>query len=449
MDIVALFDCLQPHVTATTRRQFSRIAWAMLVITGRVTMLGLSRWAGEGGSYRTVQRFFSTALPWAILFWVFFRRHLYRPGDVYLLVGDEVVATKAGTHTHGLDRFFASLYGKPVPGLAFFTLSLVSTQQRRSFPLRVEQVVRSDAEKTARKAKAARRQQRPSTAKRRPERPKDSKNKPAADVPLTPELGRITSMLGALQQLIAGVVPLTYLLLDGHFGHDHALQMARQHHLHLISKLRCDAALYFPYAGPYRGRGPRRKYGRKVDYTTLPETYLQETTVEGDMQTRLYQMQLLHKEFTQPLNVVIIVKTNLRTQAQAHVVLFSSDLTLAYAPLVDYYSLRFQIEFNFRDAKQYWGLEDFMNITPAGVTNAANLALFMVNVSSRLQADGRQGDPAYSVLDLTADSRAYKYVEETIKMLPEKPEPVLLEQIRTKVACLGRIHGSQPSFSFS
>jgi hypothetical protein len=41
------------------------------------------------------------------------------------------------------------LYGKPVPGVAFFTLSLVSVQKRRSFPLRVEQVVRSDAEKAA------------------------------------------------------------------------------------------------------------------------------------------------------------------------------------------------------------------------------------------------------------------------------------------------------------
>ena len=30
-----------------------------------------------------------------------------------------------------------------------------------------------------------------------------------------------------------------------------------------------------------------------------------------------------------------------------HVVLFSSDLALAYEPLVNYYSLRFQIEFNF------------------------------------------------------------------------------------------------------
>ena len=68
-------------------------------------------------------------------------------------------------------------------------------------------------------------------------------------------------------------------------------------------------------------------------------------------------------------------------QAQARVILFSSHLTLAYAPLVDYYVCWFQIEFNFRDAKQYWGLEDFMNTTPKGVTNAANLSLFMVNVA--------------------------------------------------------------------
>jgi putative transposase len=177
--------------------------------------------------------------------------------------------------------------------------------------------------------------------------------------------------------------------------------------------------------------------------------YLKETTVEGHIATRLYQMQLLHKEFAQPLNVVLIIKTNLRTQARAHVVLFSSDLALAYAPLVDYYGLRFQIEFNFRDAKQYWGLEDFMNVTPPGVTNAANLALFMVNVAYYLRADGHARGPDYSVLDLKADCRGYKYVEETIKMLREKPEPVLLAKILHQVAGLGRIHAAQPSFSFA
>src|SRR5215467_4202670 len=168
MNILALLQCLQPHVTATTCRQFSQIVWAMLVMTGRVTMLGLSRWAGKGGSYRTIQRFFATVIPWGILFWVFFRHYLCSSGAYYLVAGDEVIVTKAGKSTHGLDRFFSSLYGKPVPGLAFFPLSLVSVQERRSFPMRVEQVVRSDAEQAACKAKAAAKQPKAPHERRRP-----------------------------------------------------------------------------------------------------------------------------------------------------------------------------------------------------------------------------------------------------------------------------------------
>ena len=388
-------------------------------------------------------------IPWAMLFWVFFRQHVYCPQDVYLLAGDEVVVTKAGKITHGLDRFFSSLYGKPVSGLAFFTLSLVSVQARRSFPLRVDQVVRSAAEKAASKAKTDTKKAKAPRAPRRRGRPPGSTNKPKPHVTLTPELMRIKAMIDALLRLIARVIPLTYLVLDGHFGNHNALAMAQQGHLHLISKLRCDAALYLPYTGPYAGRGPRRKYGNKVEYAHIPRQYLQETTVEGHMQTQIYQMPLLHREFAQPLNVVIIVKTNLRTQARAHIVLFSSDLALAYALLIDYYALRFQLEFNFREAKQYWGLEDFMNISPTGVTNAANLSLFMVNVAYRLRKTLYPCDLDYSVLDLKADCRGYKYVEETIKMLPDKPEPVLLAKIFHKVGCLGRIHAVQPSFSFS
>ncbi|WP_071593299.1 transposase, partial [Kamptonema formosum] len=57
LDILPLLQCLQPEIGATSVRQLSRITFAMLAMTGRVTMLGLSRWAGPGGSYRTVQRF--------------------------------------------------------------------------------------------------------------------------------------------------------------------------------------------------------------------------------------------------------------------------------------------------------------------------------------------------------------------------------------------------------
>jgi putative transposase len=202
-----------------------------------------------------------------------------------------------------------------------------------------------------------------------------------------------------------------------------------------------------PYEGSYAGRGPRRKYGSKLDYRNIPAMYLKATTVEGPIQTRLYQAPLLHKEFAHALNVVIIVKTNLHTHARAQVVLFSSDLELPYNQLKDYDCLRFQIEVNFRDAKQDWGLEDFMTVTETAVTHAAHLSLFMVNVTYRFLRNVRQRDPACSLLDVKARCRADKYVTETIKMLPEKPEPVLLAQIFTKVAGIGRIHTVQPSFS--
>src|SRR5262249_55207451 len=59
--------------------------------------------------------------------------------------------------------------------------------------------------------------------------------------------------------------------------------------------------------------------------------------------------------------------------------------------------------YDFRDAKQYWGLADCMNTTPTGVTNAANRSLFMVNVAYRLRTDIQPQAPDYSVLDLKAD----------------------------------------------
>jgi hypothetical protein len=55
--ILPFLLCLQSEVTMTTIGQFSHIALALLAMTGRVTLLGLSRWTGAGGSYRTILRF--------------------------------------------------------------------------------------------------------------------------------------------------------------------------------------------------------------------------------------------------------------------------------------------------------------------------------------------------------------------------------------------------------
>ena len=441
-DILAHLQCLEPYLTKTTVRQMGQVVLAMLMMTGRVTMLGMSRWTDKGGSYRTIQRFFYTAIPWALVFWQFFHHKLFNPQATYLLAGDESVVTKAGKKTYGLARFFAGLYGKPVPGLAFFTLSLVNVQERRSYPIMVEQQIRQAGDEKATRPKK-KKKKRP-VSKGKPGRPKGSKNKDKTKVTLTAELQLIKNMVLKLLLLINGTISLTYLVLDGHFGNKNALQMTRQCGLQLISKLRYDAALYIPYAGPQNKFGPRRKYGDKIDYDNFPSMYLKQSSVEDDLRTAIYQANLWHKEFAQLLNVVIIHKVNLQTGAQAHVVLFSSDCTLAYDLLIDYYALRFQIEFNFREAKQYWGLEDFMNTTETAVTNAANLSLFMVNVAALLLHDFRQQTPEFGVLDLKAHFRGYKYVAETIKLLPEKPDPILLGQVFVSVARLGCIHVAKP-----
>lgn len=70
----------------------------------------------------------------------------------------------------------------------------------------------------------------------------------------------------------------------------------------------------------------------------------------------------------------------------------------------------------------------------------------MANGAYRLRADRHPPAPDYSVLDVKADGRGSKYVEEPIQMLPEKPAPGLFAKIRHQVAGLGRIHPSQPSF---
>ena len=154
MDILALLQSTYPTISRKNLRRLSRIIKAMLAMTGRVTMLGISRWGGKGCSYRTVQRFFGEPLPWVPLFWQFFVAQLHRSEREYLLAGDESVITKSGKKTYGLDHFFSGLLSKVVPGIAIFALSLIDVEERRSYPIRVEQVIRSETEKAAAQGQA-------------------------------------------------------------------------------------------------------------------------------------------------------------------------------------------------------------------------------------------------------------------------------------------------------
>lgn len=445
-EILPLLLCVQPALDATLTRQLAGIITALLTMTGRVTMLGIARWGERGTSYRTVQRFFHASVPWLQVGWRFFQQHLWDAEDTYLLAGDETVVTKSGKQTHGVERFFSSLVQKAVPSVAFFVLSLGSVKRRRSYPLLSQQVVRTAAERAA---AAARRKPkkgtRAKTAGGKRGRPRGSKTGAGVAAPLNAELLRVQGWVRLVVEVVRAVLGVRYLVLDGHFGNAGGYAVARGEGLELISKLRHDAALYEPYVGPQAKRGAKRKYGTKLKYDDLPPAALVSTSVAEGVQTDTYQGLYWHKAFGVQLNVVVIVKTKVAAGKRSHVVLFSSDLTLEAAPLVEYYSLRFQLEFNFRDAKQHWGLEDFMVTDEVAVANAASLSFFMVLVSQVLLGAEPEPGGFRSLSDLQATYRGWRYVQETIKSLGWAADDIKMGVLGAAVSRLGRIHQECPA----
>ena len=434
-EIVALLQSIAPVISATSLRQLSQVVYGMLISNGRITMLELSRWAEKGGSYRTIQRLYHTPMLWLHIQWILFTSQFHQTDREYIAAGDEVVFGKAGKETYGLGRFFSSLQNRVIPGLSFFVFSVIAVKERQSYPIQAVQMVKEKEESKKKEEKKTVKQGKNSVG-----RPKGSKNKKSEKPKLSPELLRIQPVLQAFLAVLKGVLAVQYLVMDGHFGNYPSAWMVLQTGLHFVSKLRADAALYEPFTGKYCGRGARPKYGDKVDVRKMKKKYLKSDKQEDGIRTQIYQAALLNKGFAFSINVVVILKTNLSTHKQSHIILFSTDLKLPYEKLFDYYTLRFQIEFNFRDAKQYWGLDDFMNIKEEAVTNAANLSFFMVNFSSVLLRRYQENNPVFSVLDLKAHYRGCRYASETIKLLPQKPDGILLAEIFEQIARLGMVH---------
>jgi len=436
-EIIPLLMCLAPDLSTTTLRQLRHVIYALLCTSDRATMLGLSRWTEQGGSYRTVHRLYHTPINWFLVHWSLLQTHLLRSDGLYILAGDEVVVSKAGKKTYGVGRFYSGLAQRVIPSVSFLALSLIDVQERRSYPLHIQQLLPSPKPKESQ----------PAPPKRGRGRPKGSKNHVKPEPVLSSLLIVLQSMLGTVLTHLT-VLRVKHIVLDGKFGNYPATWAVQQTGLHVISKMRQDAALYFPYDGDKPRRGSTPRYGKKLNYKHLSASCLSKTRYEDNYRIDTYQMALYHKDYPDLLNVVVVVKTHLKTRRHGHIVLFSTDLDLTAEQIIDCYSLRFQIEFNFRDAKQYWGLEDFMNISQQAVTNAVNLAFLMVNLSQVMLKPYRQHEPSFSVLDLKAQFRARRYLSETIKMLPEAPETHLISRIWQRLSRFGGIR-TQPIDDFA
>jgi hypothetical protein len=317
--------------------------------------------------------------------------------------------------------------------------------KEKAYPLLTEQIVRearngSTKYKSKKKTKVKRKKQKKDEEQKKPGRKKGSKNQNKRDVVLTPFLEFVQNALNKVNKLINKDIDIAYFVYDGAFGNNKATQMVKRCDLDIISKLRRDSALEFPFTGTQNKRGAPKQYASKIDYSNIPIQYLVSTTVslKSNITTKIYQMEMLHRTFSDTLNVVIIQKIYHKTNRIANINLFTTDLHLSYDKIIKYYSLRFQIEFIFRDAKQHWGLEDFMNTKEKPIHNWANLSISMVNVGHSLMKDKEM--KGRSILDLKALYHGQKYIDEFIKLLPKLEGIKLIKQSFWRITNLGAIH---------
>jgi len=388
---------------------------------GRVTMLGISRWS-EGYSYKTIERFFDKKIDWLSLKWKMIESVI---GKEVILVADESTVSKSGKVTYGLGYFYSGLQNRPIKGISFLSFSLVDVESRRAYPLFTKQL-RKEKKKVIE-----------SKDKKSVGRPKGSKNKNSTTLRIK-GLFRIVGWYIRIIQKVIKIPTLKYFVYDGAFGNNVGIQTVRRNGLHLISKLKKNSNLYFKFEGKQKSRGRKRIYGELIDYGNIDKKYLEETKIENNIEVKIYQFKALHKKITGTVNIVLIFSTDLRNKKTTHTILFSTDLKQKHQKIIDYYSLRFQIEFNFRDAKQFFGLEDFMNIKKRRIHNFANLSMFMNNLSFLIHRES--GFSNYSVNDLKSFFMAEKYTREILKYYGAKVDDILIHNTINRIANFSLIH---------
>ena len=384
-------------------------------------MLSISRWSEEY-SYKTIERFFDKKIDWLNLKWHLIKRVI---GEEVILVADETTISKAGKSTYGVGYFYSGLQSRAINSIQFLSFSIVDVKSRRAYPLFSKQLKKK-------KKKVIREK-----PKRKVGRPKGSKNKNSTKFRLEGLFKVVNWYLKIIRKML-NLPQLRYFVYDGAFGNNIGIQATRRADLHLISKLKKNSSLYFPFTGEQKGRGRKRKYGELLNYQDMDKKYLKETKVDKEIETKIYQFQAISKTINDPLNVILIFSTNLTTKKITHTLLFSTDLEQGYEKIIDYYSLRFQIEFNFRDAKQFFGLEDFMNIKKRRLHNFANLSLFMNNLSYLLYKETHLS--RYSINDIKSLFMAERYTIEALKFYGKNTDDILISKAIEHIAQFSMIY---------
>ncbi len=287
---------------------------------------------------------------------------------------------KSGRQTYGLDRFYDACHKKPRQGLEISTIALIDVTTNRGYALHTQQTPPDAALADVVAA-----------------------NAPSAAPTEATELTRVDFYVSHLQAARAYLPSdVEYLVGDGYYAKLKFVEGTRAAGLHLISKLRGDADLRWLYDGPQKERGRKRQYDGKVRFDDLTRwQYVGE--VESDL--HLYTAVLNSVKLKCNIRVVYVLNQR-HKQCPRYALLFSTDTDLDATTLYRYYRARFQIEFLFRDAKQYLGLADCQARASASLAFHFNASLTTLNIA-KLDAVRAFGHDPTAPFSLASQKRVY------------------------------------------
>lgn len=185
----------------------------------------------------------------------------------------------------------------------------------------------------------------------------------------------------------------TYMVADAYFSKSPVIEVMIKSKLHLISRLRDDSVLKYKYKGERTGKkGAPQKFAGRVDCKKIDTAYFELDKETSEV--KIFSAIVWSKAFKRDIKLAITIFYKDEKEV-ARKLYFTTDLQLSGLKIVQYYRSRFQIEFLFRDAKQFTGLTTCQARSENKLNFHFNAALTAVNLAksdflSKLSNAGKQ-----------------------------------------------------------
>lgn len=174
------------------------------------------------------------------------------------------------------------------------------------------------------------------------------------------------------------------IVADAYFSKESFVTGAICLGFNVISRFRDDVRLLYLFNGPKTGkRGRPKMYAGKVNLKELDlQIFIQEeTTVDSNKTVTLFSAVVHAVALKRNIKVVIVDCEDENKKTQVRKVFFSTDTSMTASEIFFTYKSRFQIEFLYRDAKNYTGLTHCQAREKKKLDFHFNASLTAVNVA--------------------------------------------------------------------